>query len=83
MLNRFDFSAFSNLTSLDLNMNNLVGAILAGIGNATQLRFLDLSNINLTFSIPVEMGNVLELLVLNLYNNSILVKNKNKNTISA
>ena len=73
-LNRFDFSALSNLTALDLNMNNLVGAIPAGIGNATKLRFLDLSSNNLTFSIPPEMGNLLELQVLSLYNNSLLEK---------
>lgn len=39
-LDRFDFSAFPNLTSLNLYFNMLVGRIPFGLGNATKLRLL-------------------------------------------
>ncbi|KAJ1416638.1 Tyrosine-protein kinase, active site [Sesbania bispinosa] len=71
-LNRFDFSAFPNLNNFNVNMNNLVGEIPPGIGNATKLKILDLSNNNLTKSIPPEIGKLLELQVLLLSNNSLL-----------
>ncbi|BBH10153.1 hypothetical protein Prudu_022853 [Prunus dulcis] len=69
-LNRFDFSAFPNLSSLNLNYNNLVGEIPVGIGNATKLTLLDLGSNNFTNPIPPEIGNLSELQVLLLYNNS-------------
>ena len=43
-LDRFDFSAFPNLTSLNLYFNMLVGRIPFGLGNATKLRLLYLSS---------------------------------------
>lgn len=70
-LDGFDFSAFPNLTALNLNMNNLVGSIPAGIVNATKLILLDLSSNNLTNPIPPEIGYLSELRVLLLYNNSL------------
>ncbi|RDX80313.1 MDIS1-interacting receptor like kinase 2, partial [Mucuna pruriens] len=71
-LNRFDFSAFPNLSNFNLSLNNLVGEIPTGIGNATKLKILDLSSNNFTFPIPPEMGNLLQLQVLCLNNNSLL-----------
>ncbi|TXG63878.1 hypothetical protein EZV62_010872 [Acer yangbiense] len=65
------FSAFPNLTTLNHNMNNQVGSIPAGIGNATKLTFLDLGSNNLTNPINPEIGNLSELQVLRLYNNSL------------
>ncbi|KAJ7977193.1 putative Leucine-rich repeat receptor-like protein kinase family protein [Quillaja saponaria] len=59
-LNRFDFSAFPSLTSLNLSSNTLVGEIPRGIGNATKLIRLDLARNNFTNSIPIEIGNLLE-----------------------
>ncbi|CAK7349329.1 unnamed protein product [Dovyalis caffra] len=70
-LDRFDFSSFPNLTSLNLNLNNLVGDIPAGIGNATKLISLDLSSNNFTNPMPPEIGNLKDLQVLRLYNNSL------------
>ncbi|XP_061343381.1 MDIS1-interacting receptor like kinase 2-like [Gastrolobium bilobum] len=71
-LNRFDFSAFPNLTTFNVNLNNLVGEIPAGIGNATKMKILDLGSNNFTYPIPQEMGNLIELQVLRLSNNSLL-----------
>ncbi|CAJ1899847.1 unnamed protein product [Sphenostylis stenocarpa] len=71
-LNRFDFSALSNLSNFNVSLNNFVGEIPAGIGNATQLKVLDLSSNNFTLSIPPEMGNLLQLQLLSLNNNSLL-----------
>ncbi|KAG6719137.1 hypothetical protein I3842_04G188300 [Carya illinoinensis] len=70
-LDRFDFSAFPNLNSLNLNLNNLVGDIPTGVGNATKLTFLDLASNNFTSPIPPGIGNLLELQVLRLQNNSL------------
>ncbi|KAJ6874275.1 MDIS1-interacting receptor like kinase 2-like isoform X1 [Populus alba x Populus x berolinensis] len=70
-LDRFDSSSFPNLSSLNLNLNNLVGDIPFGIGNATKLISLDLSSNNFTNQIPPEIGNLKELQVLRLYNNSL------------
>ncbi|XP_027349077.1 probable leucine-rich repeat receptor-like protein kinase At1g35710 [Abrus precatorius] len=71
-LDRFDFSAFPNLSNFNVSMNNLVGEIPAGIGNVTKMKILDLSSNNITYPIPPEMGNLLELQVLVLSNNSLL-----------
>ncbi|KAJ7972606.1 putative Receptor protein kinase [Quillaja saponaria] len=68
-LDRFDFSAFPNLTSLNLSSNTLVGNIPSGIGKATKLIRLDLSRNNFTNSIPREIGNLSNLLDLQLSNN--------------
>ncbi|KAK7336899.1 hypothetical protein VNO77_17450 [Canavalia gladiata] len=71
-LNRFDFSAFPNLSDFNVSLNKLVGEIPSGIGNATKLKILDLGGNNFTYPIPPEMGNLLELQVLRLSNNSLL-----------
>ncbi|XP_057722480.1 MDIS1-interacting receptor like kinase 2-like [Arachis stenosperma] len=71
-LNRFDFSSFPNLTTLNLTMNNLVGKIPSEIGNLTKLQVLDLSSNNFTYQMPPKIGNLLELQVLILSNNSLL-----------
>jgi Leucine-rich repeat (LRR) protein len=58
-------------------LNNLVGDIPSGIGNATKLISLDLSSNNFTNQIPPEIGNLKELQVLRLYKScgfSILVQ---------
>ncbi|KAJ7972607.1 putative Receptor protein kinase [Quillaja saponaria] len=68
-LERFDFSAFPDLTSLNLSSNTLVGNIPSGIGKATKLIRLDLSRNNFTNSIPLEIGNLSNLLDLQLSNN--------------
>ncbi|CAL0326852.1 unnamed protein product [Lupinus luteus] len=71
-LNRFDFSAFPNLITLNLHLNNFVGEVPSGIGNLTNLITLDLGSNNFTYQMPPQIGNLLELQVLILSNNSFL-----------
>ncbi|DAD49375.1 TPA_asm: hypothetical protein HUJ06_031797 [Nelumbo nucifera] len=69
-LYKFNFSAFPNLSSLNLNLNKLIGAVPSQIGLLAKLVFLDLGSNNFTEAIPSEIGNLLELQVLRLQNNS-------------
>eukprot|EP00268_Persea_americana_P021640 TRINITY_DN21574_c0_g1_i3.p1 TRINITY_DN21574_c0_g1~~TRINITY_DN21574_c0_g1_i3.p1 ORF type:complete len:193 (-),score=36.56 TRINITY_DN21574_c0_g1_i3:189-767(-) len=69
-LDEFDFSAFPNLTSLNLDMNNLNGSLPVRIGNLSKLGHLDLGSNNFANAIPAEVGSLSELRFLRLFNNS-------------
>ncbi|KAK9159463.1 hypothetical protein Syun_005804 [Stephania yunnanensis] len=71
-LHQFNFSIFTNLTSLDLNSNDLFGPSPYHIGSLSKLTTLDLGHNNFTGNIPNEIGELRELQVLYLYNNSLL-----------
>ncbi|KAK9102920.1 hypothetical protein Sjap_020174 [Stephania japonica] len=70
-LHQFNFLIFTNLTSLNLNSNDLFGPIPYHIGSLSKLTTLDLSHNNFTGNIPKEIGEFRELQVLHLYNNSL------------
>jgi RHS repeat-associated protein len=57
-----------NVYYLELPENNLMGSILASLGNLSQLQYLDLSDNQLTGSIPASLGN-LTVQVFYLYHN--------------
>ncbi|KAL5990362.1 hypothetical protein ACLOJK_011262 [Asimina triloba] len=70
-LQAFDFSPFANLTSINLNTNNIFGSLPAQIGLLSTLTVLDLSSNNITDPIPPEIGNLTQLRILRLFNNSL------------
>jgi hypothetical protein len=67
----FSVGDLSNLTELDLYMNQLTGPIPNSLGNLSNLRRLDLSSNNLTGPIPSELGNLSNLTELWLYWNAL------------
>ncbi|KAL8167965.1 LOW QUALITY PROTEIN: hypothetical protein V2J09_009464 [Rumex salicifolius] len=71
-LDRLNFSAFPNLTSLDLSNNSLNGSIPSTITSLPKLWYLNLSYNLLTGSIPPDIGQLQKLMYLDLYNNSNL-----------
>ncbi|KAL3620581.1 hypothetical protein CASFOL_035493 [Castilleja foliolosa] len=73
-LNKLDFTSFPELTTLNLNGNNLNGSIPARIGSLSKLTFLDLSNNLFENSIPPEIGHLKIIKYINFYNNNL--KNK-------
>jgi|694.fasta_scaffold05360_9 hypothetical protein len=59
----------TNLVTLNLDHNNLVGSIPTEVGQLTNLTKLCLMRNKLTNTIPTEIGNLLNLTVLDLFNN--------------
>ncbi|KAJ9162697.1 hypothetical protein P3X46_022453 [Hevea brasiliensis] len=68
-LDEFDFSALSNLSSLDLHYNALTGKIPPEISNLSKLTILNLGYNQFHGYIPKEIGNMIELNVLSFSNN--------------
>ncbi|KAL4282832.1 hypothetical protein GQ457_16G001510 [Hibiscus cannabinus] len=71
-LHGFNFSAFPELTVVDLSSNYLRGTIPADVGNLSRLTYLDLSSNKISGSIPKEIGMLSSLEELYLYNNSFV-----------
>ena len=61
----------SNLTLLDLSLNELTGPIPPELGSLAPLEWLDLSNNYLTGRIPSELGNLADLELLGLADNEL------------
>ena len=61
----------TNLTSLDLNTNNLTGPLPEEIGNLTKLTFLNLSNNSFTGTIPASFSGLRNLEYFNLRGNKL------------
>ena len=61
----------SNLSVLQLSVNQLTGPIPPELGNLSSLRWLYLYNNQLTGAIPPEWGNLASLKLLYLYNNQL------------
>ncbi|KAF7105568.1 hypothetical protein CFC21_106359 [Triticum aestivum] len=61
----------SNLVTLNLSLNHLVGHIPSEIGHLTHLVTLDLSSNNLSGSIPSNIGGLTKLATLNLCQNEL------------
>jgi len=59
------------VVTLDLQENNLSGAVPSSIGNLTALTFLSLRNNNLTGSLPDEIGNMAEMTDLDFAFNNL------------
>ncbi|XP_026380196.1 probable leucine-rich repeat receptor-like protein kinase At1g35710 [Papaver somniferum] len=70
-LDQFNLSLFSDLASLNLNFNNLVGDIPTLIGSLPKLTYLDLGSNNFTGTMPSEIGNLVELRFLRLADNTL------------
>ncbi|KAI3933794.1 hypothetical protein MKW92_038036 [Papaver armeniacum] len=68
-LNQFNFSVFTNLSSVNLDANFLGGKIPALIGSNSKLVYLNLGSNDFTGTVPSEIGNLLELRFLRLANN--------------
>ena len=66
-----EIGCLTNLTGLDLGVNQLTGEIPLEIGNLTNLTWLSLSNNQITGSIPPEIGNLTNLLSLYLAFNQL------------
>jgi len=60
-----------HVTTLNLNSNNLVGAIPSEIGSLTSLTSLNFSLNQLSGSVPTAIGNLTKLVTLNLYANQL------------
>ena len=61
----------SNLTWLDLSLNELTGPIPPELGGLAHLEWLDLSNNGLTGPVPPELGNLADLELLGLADNKL------------
>lgn len=71
MLQRLDFSSFSNLLRLDLYNNSLYGNIPFEMGVLQSLLYLELARNSLEGQIPASIGNLANLLVLELFENRL------------
>ncbi|KFK32108.1 hypothetical protein AALP_AA6G199700 [Arabis alpina] len=70
-LQNFPFASLSNLTFLDLSINNLSGPIPLQFGQLSKLNYLNMSRNNITGPIPATIGNLKDLRFLNLQQNSL------------
>jgi Leucine-rich repeat (LRR) protein len=61
-----------HVTSLELNNNNLIGQLPAGLENLSNLTTFDLANNQLNGSIPASLGNLSELDYLSLWGNQLI-----------
>lgn len=66
-----DFSAWTNLDSLDLGRNRLSGTIPPSVGKAANLTYLDIGNNKLSGQIPAEIANLTKLQYLILDKNAL------------
>ncbi|KAG8651681.1 MDIS1-interacting receptor like kinase 2 [Manihot esculenta] len=71
-LDEFNFSALSNLSSLDLHYNALTGKIPPEISNLSKLSILNLGYNKFHGQIPKEIGNMTNLNVL-IFSNNFLI----------
>ncbi|VVB08599.1 unnamed protein product [Arabis nemorensis] len=70
-LRNFRFPSLSNLTFLDLSINNLSGPFPPQFEQLSKLNYLDMSRNNITGPIPSTIGNLKDLRFLNLQQNSL------------
>lgn len=70
-LRNFPFASLSNLTFLDLSINNLSGPVPPQFGQLSKLNCLNMSRNNFTGPIPSTIGNLKDLRFLNLQGNSL------------
>ncbi|CAA3000985.1 MDIS1-interacting receptor like kinase 2-like [Olea europaea subsp. europaea] len=68
----FPFSAFPNVSYIDLSFNRLYGIIPPQIGNLFKLVYLNLSTNHFTGTIPTQIGKLFELNCLDLSNNQFI-----------
>lgn len=67
----FIIPATGDVTTVDLDSNNLIGTLPVELGNLTGLRTLQLSHNNLTGPIPTTLTSLTQLRQLFLYNNQL------------
>ncbi|GMH02569.1 hypothetical protein Nepgr_004408 [Nepenthes gracilis] len=70
-LAQFNFSAFPNLRTFNLNTNNLNGSIPSAVGLLTKLKYLFLYSNKFSGFIPSEIGNLTDLQQLDLSANEL------------
>ncbi|KAL3725018.1 hypothetical protein ACJRO7_030087 [Eucalyptus globulus] len=70
-LSKLNFTALSNLVSLDLSANSLYGPIPSSIGNLSKLSTLSIFNNSLSGTIPLEIGKLSRLRLLYLDGNRL------------
>lgn len=70
-LDKLDAAALPALAALDLNGNNFVGAIPAGLSRLRSLATLDLGSNGFNGSIPPQLADLSGLVELRLYNNNL------------
>ncbi|KAL3725027.1 hypothetical protein ACJRO7_030096 [Eucalyptus globulus] len=70
-LSKLNFTALSDLISLDLSANSLYGPIPSSIGNLSKLSTLSISDNSLSGTIPLEIGKLSRLSILYLDGNRL------------